>query len=134
MANGNVIKIDTQDNLDERLRKKLNTNFSALKSAVERAWKIATDPYYHFDVVYPVGCLIWTKDEKDPRLSYGTWEKIEDKQLISAGPGHPVGTDYQAHEEMSVITSVSGEGVSSSSGTVHGRPAITTRFLFERTA
>lgn len=78
MANGAILKIDTQDNLDERLRKKLNTNFDAIKDAVSKVWKIATDPYYHFDVIYPVGCLVWTCDEDDPRFRRGVWSLRND--------------------------------------------------------
>lgn len=134
MANGNILTIETQDNLDERLRKKLNNNFSSLKDAFKKIWSIATDPYYHFDVIYPVGCLVWTSDENDPRFKHGTWTKVEDTMLIAQGPDHPEGYYYPSTSSVSVVTSVSGEGVSSTTAEVHGRPAITVKFLYERTA
>lgn len=135
MANGTILTIETQDNLDERLRKKLNNNFSSLKDAFKKVWNIATDPYYHFDVVYPVGCLVWTTTEDDPRFRRGTWEKVEDTLLISQGPEHPdVDTVYERSDAITVVTSVSGDGVSYTTAEVHGRPAITVKFLYERTA
>lgn len=133
MADNTILQMETQDDLSERSRKKLNKNFKSIKALINKCIDIAADPYFHFDVLYPVGCWIITNDENDPRLARGTWKKIEDAFLVSAGATHENNIRYEEEPEKTVVDSVSGDGVSYSTTTIHGRPACECRFVYERT-
>lgn len=133
MATKPVLNIETQDDLGERLRKKLNNNFRSLVELFERVYKIATDPYYHFNTLYPVGCFIWTQDEDDPRLRYGIWEKRENTILVSDGSIYGFGSTYENDRlQMDVVTNVSGEGISVTKETIYRVPTMLVCHLYER--
>ena len=125
-----ILNIETQDEMFERLRKKLNSNFSSITRYVDYfwqkindlcqkindlcqkindLWQKINDRYHNFDTLYPVGCVIMTTTDLDPRLQYGTWVKISDQIIAAAG------TKYSLKQitNQTVVTSVSGEGVSS---------------------
>ena len=118
-----ILNIETQDEMFERLRKKLNSNFSSITRYVDYfwqkindlwqkindLWQKINDRYHNFDTLYPVGCVIMTTTDLDPRLQYGTWVKISDQIIVAAG------TKYSVEQitNQTVVTSVSGEAVSS---------------------
>lgn len=120
-----ILNIETQDEMFERLRKKLNSNFSSITRYVDYFWQKINyfgqkindlcqkinDRYHNFDTLYPVGCVIMTTtaNRRDPRLQYGTWVKINDQIIAAAGTKYPL----KQTANQTVVTSVSGEGVSS---------------------
>lgn len=118
-----ILNIETQDEMFERLRKKLNSNFSSITRYVDYfwqkinyfgqkindLWQKINDRYHNFDTLYPVGCVIMTTTDLDPRLKYGTWVKISDQIIAAAGTKYPL----KQTTNQTVVTSVSGEGVSS---------------------
>lgn len=111
-----ILNIETQDEMFERLRKKLNSNFSSITRYVDYFWQKINDllqkindRYHNFDTLYPVGCVIMTTTDLDPRLQYGTWVKISDQIIAAAGMKYPL----KQTTNQTVVTSVSGEGVSS---------------------
>ena len=104
-----ILNIETQDEMFERLRKKLNSNFSSIIRYVDYFWQKINDRYHNFDTLYPVGAVIMTTTDLDPRLQNGTWVKITDKIIAAAGTKYPL----KQTTNQTVVTSVSGEGVSS---------------------
>ena len=111
-----ILNIETQDEMFERLRKKLNSNFSSIIRYVDYfwqkindLWQKINDRYHNFDTLYPVGAVIMTTTDLDPRLQNGTWVKITDKIIAAAGTKYPL----KQTTNQTVVTSVSGEGVSS---------------------
>lgn len=128
-----ILNIETQDEMFERLRKKLNSNFSSITRYVDYfwqkindLWQKINDRYHNFDTLYPVGCVIMTTTNLDPRLQYGTWVKISDQIIAAAGTKYPL----KQITNQTVVTSVSGEGVFS---TTEQLPIYGINF-YERTA
>lgn len=96
-----IAEISPSDGLPEFARNKINRNFTRLLeiSSRENSASFSVDvqaivdlilPTLEasvFDDVYPVGCVISTNAESDPRLSRGTWKRVGAERYIMAAGG-----------------------------------------------
>jgi len=103
MRNFDIAAIDQTDGLSPRTCQKLNQNFRALGQQntpnvqitqaqldliIDSIKPLVRDTF--LEEAYPVGSVILTNTQNDPRLKIGTWHRTaQGKFLLSADDAHP---------------------------------------------
>ena len=103
MADRAIVKIEVSDS-DDRFRMKVNQNFQQLsrglvidgplRQAINESFEIDPQTIIGsvFEIVCPVGTIIFTGSMADPRLQRGTWRRIENKFILAASSSHMLNT------------------------------------------
>ena len=103
MADRAIVKIEVSDS-DDRFRMKVNQNFQQLsrglvidgplRQAINESIEIDPQAIISsvFEIVCPVGTIIFTGSMADPRLQRGTWRRIENKFILAASSSHMLNT------------------------------------------
>ena len=103
MADRAIVKIEVSDS-DDRFRMKVNQNFQQLsrglvidgplRQTINESIEIDPQTVISsvFEIVCPVGTIIFTGSMADPRLQRGTWRRIENKFILAASSSHMLNT------------------------------------------